>query len=48
MRLSDEAGAALWEGYVRAKQEDPFLAYVDYASAVVTDGLDRERRRRGR
>lgn len=48
VRLSDRAGAALWEAFVEAKRDDPFLTYVEYASAVVTDGLDRAQRRRSR
>lgn len=48
VRLSDRAGAALWEAFVEAKREDPFLTYVEYASGIVEGGLDRERRRRNR
>ncbi len=48
VRLSGPASSALWDGYLAAKEEDPFLTYVDYASGIVTDGLARDARRRSR
>jgi hypothetical protein len=45
IRLDEGAKAALWESFVRAKQQDPFLTYTEHASAIVMDGIDRERRR---
>jgi len=39
VRLHEEASAALWEAFVRAKQEDPFLTYTAFASGVVEAGL---------
>lgn len=43
LRLNEQAGAALWDAYLAAKQADPFLSYRQFASAVVLQGLHRER-----
>lgn len=47
IRLNETAGRLLWEAFVEAKTEDPFLSYRQFASQVVRDGLAvRERRQR--
>lgn len=43
LRLNEQAGAALWDAFVAAKQADPFLSYRQFASAVVLQGLHRQR-----
>ena len=48
IRLDDRSGHALWEAYVGAKVQDPFLSYRQFASRVVLDGLAVHRRREKR
>ncbi|MCA1694816.1 MAG: hypothetical protein LC749_08830 [Actinobacteria bacterium] len=47
IRLNEQAGRSLWDSYLEAKTDDPFLSYRQFASAVVLDGLaSRQRRHR--
>ena len=39
IRLDDRAGQALWDAYVEAKTQDPFLSYRQFASQIILDGL---------
>jgi len=48
IRLDDRAGRELWDAYVKAKTQDPFLSYRQFASGVVLDGLATHRRREKR
>lgn len=48
IRLDDRAGRELWDAYVKAKTQDPFLSYRQFASGVVLDGLATQRRREKR
>ncbi|MGH7745241.1 MAG: hypothetical protein ACREQ5_10655 [Candidatus Dormibacteria bacterium] len=48
IRLDDRSGQALWEAYIEAKVQDPFLSYRQFASRVVHDGLAVHRRRQKR
>jgi hypothetical protein len=48
IRLNDRAGQALWEAYVEAKIQDPFLSYRQFASGVVHDGIAVHHRRQKR
>ncbi len=48
IRLNEQAGRSLWESYLEAKTDDPFLSYRQFASAVVLDGLASRQRRHKR
>ena len=48
IRLDDRAGRELWDAYVKAKTQDPFLSYRQFSSGVVLDGLATQRRREKR
>ena len=48
IRLDDRAGQALWDAYVEAKTQDPFLSYRQFASQIILDGLTAHRRRHKR
>jgi hypothetical protein len=48
IRLDDRAGHPLFDAFLVAKQQDPFLSYRQFASGIVLDGLAAHRRRRKR
>lgn len=48
LRVNDTAGAALWEAFLVAKSQDPFLSFRQFTSHVVMDGLDRAAKRAAR
>jgi hypothetical protein len=48
IRIDDKAGHQLFEAFVEAKRQDPFLSYRQFASSVVLDGLNVHHRRQKR
>jgi hypothetical protein len=48
IRLDDRAGNPLYDAFLGAKQQDPFLSYRQFASGIVLDGLAAHRRRQKR
>ena len=48
IRLDERAGHPLFDAFVEAKRQDPFLSYRQFASGVVLDGLTLHRRRQNR
>lgn len=48
IRLDDRAGHPLFDAFLVAKQQDPFLSYRQFASGIVLDGLAAHRRRQKR
>ena len=45
LRVNEAAGKALWDGYLAAKAEDPFLSFRSYTSQIVLLGRAAEDRR---
>jgi hypothetical protein len=48
IRIDDKAGHQLFEAFVEAKRQDPFLSYRQFASSIVLDGLNMHHRRQKR
>jgi len=48
IRLDDKAGHQLFDAFVEAKRQDPFLSYRQFASGIVLDGLTLHNRRQKR
>ena len=48
IRIDDKAGRQLFEAFVEAKRQDPFLSYRQFASSIVLDGLNVHHRRQKR
>jgi hypothetical protein len=48
IRIDDKAGHQLFEAFVEAKRQDPFLSYRQFASSIVLDGLNVHHRRQKR
>jgi len=48
IRLDDRAGHPLFDAFLEAKRQDPFLSYRQFASGIVLDGLAAHRRRQKR
>jgi len=48
IRIDDKAGYQLFEAFVEAKRQDPFLSYRQFASSIVLDGLNVHQRRQKR
>ena len=48
IRIDDKAGLQLFEAFVEAKRQDPFLSYRQFASSIVLDGLNVHHRRQKR
>ena len=48
IRIDDKAGRRLFEAFVEAKRQDPFLSYRQFASSIVLDGLNVHQRRQKR
>lgn len=48
IRLDDKAGHPLFDAFVEAKRQDPFLSYRQFASGIVLDGLTLHNRRQKR
>ena len=48
IRIDDKAGHQLFEAFVEAKRQDPFLSYRQFASSIVLDGLNVHQHRQKR
>jgi hypothetical protein len=48
IRIDDKAGHPLFDAFLEAKRQDPFLSYRRFASGIVLDGLAVHRRRQKR
>lgn len=48
IRLDDRAGHPLFDAFLVAKQQDPFLSYRQFASGIVLNGLAAHHRRQKR